>query len=378
LAEAEIDLDPFTEDTNSNSSAAEGQSHGTGSSSVGEATMSNRPGMAEVLREETAKDGTRILTVSNPASLQQEPLPAIHSTQLVSLPSQLTRPASLPSLSPTQTGTAFVLSQETSKPIVKSTTGVGVLPHSISSSVKTSSQPNVLPIAVSVEPSPNVITFKLEDLTSQRLAAEQDNLDGNLDYHGGDLDDSLGSQTDSVASNLNEDFSSANVPGIESSENQGTDMNSLVRHSKRKRKHPSGMDEQSSPSNWTKSAASLLNKLIRFRGSAREKAEIDAAQWFNYPVDPADAPDYYTVIHNPMDFSTMKKKLEGGQYTSFEEFQADVELIRSNCLQYNREGTKVRRDCEEVMAFYRSELAKLQAEKQALLLNSTPPKKTKE
>ena len=52
------------------------------------------------------------------------------------------------------------------------------------------------------------------------------------------------------------------VTGIESSENQGTDMNSLVRHSKRKRKHPSGMDEQSSPSNWTKSAARLVLKIL--------------------------------------------------------------------------------------------------------------------
>ena len=34
--------------------------------------------------------------------------------------------------------------------------------------------PSVIPIAVSVEPTPSVITFKLDELTSQRMGADED------------------------------------------------------------------------------------------------------------------------------------------------------------------------------------------------------------
>lgn len=30
----------------------------------------------------------------------------------------------------------------------------------------------------------------------------------------------------------------------------------------------------------------------------------------SFAVDPEDAPDYYSIIKNPMDFGTIKKKLE--------------------------------------------------------------------
>ncbi|KAF2310232.1 hypothetical protein GH714_007329 [Hevea brasiliensis] len=60
---------------------------------------------------------------------------------------------------------------------------------------------------------------------------------------------------------------------------------------------------------------------------------------FSEPVDPEELPDYHDIIEHPMDFSTVRKKLDGGAYASLEQFEKDVFLICSNAMQYNSPDT---------------------------------------
>lgn len=64
---------------------------------------------------------------------------------------------------------------------------------------------------------------------------------------------------------------------------------------------------------------------------------------FNTPVDPVDLgiPDYFEKITHPMDFSTVQKKFEAGQYATIDEFAADVRLVFTNCLTYNLPGSEI-------------------------------------
>ena len=49
-----------------------------------------------------------------------------------------------------------------------------------------------------------------------------------------------------------------------------------------------------------------------------------AARWFLQPVTPEEAPDYEEYVSSPMDYGTIKARLEAGQYASPEDFAADV------------------------------------------------------
>ncbi|KAG5542754.1 hypothetical protein RHGRI_015763 [Rhododendron griersonianum] len=97
---------------------------------------------------------------------------------------------------------------------------------------------------------------------------------------------------------------------------------------------------------------------------------------FSEPVDPNELPDYHEIIEHPMDFGTVRKKLDKGRYSNLEEFEdftvlatmttsfvhrnmglgvstltkktldtdamrnmADVFLICSNAMQYNSPNT---------------------------------------
>jgi len=66
------------------------------------------------------------------------------------------------------------------------------------------------------------------------------------------------------------------------------------------------------------------------------------SQIFLEPVDPQQFPDYHKFIHNPMDLSTIKKKLEKNKYQTIEDFRSDVSLIFSNCNIYNPPGSWAR------------------------------------
>jgi hypothetical protein len=61
------------------------------------------------------------------------------------------------------------------------------------------------------------------------------------------------------------------------------------------------------------------------------------ADWFSRPVNPEldNAPDYLTVIHEPMDMGTVKRRLEAGFYQDMAGFVYDMELIWRNAMAYN-------------------------------------------
>ena len=60
---------------------------------------------------------------------------------------------------------------------------------------------------------------------------------------------------------------------------------------------------------------------------------------FRQPVSKDDVADYYDVIKEPMDLSTMEQKLEAEQYQTPEDFVKDARLIYDNCRKYNGETT---------------------------------------
>jgi len=69
--------------------------------------------------------------------------------------------------------------------------------------------------------------------------------------------------------------------------------------------------------------------------------KVKEAWIFHKPVDPEelDIPDYYDVITRPMDFSTIKNKLNSNQYKGgLSEFIEDINLTFDNCLRYNVEN----------------------------------------
>lgn len=53
-------------------------------------------------------------------------------------------------------------------------------------------------------------------------------------------------------------------------------------------------------------------------------------------VNKRDVPTYYNVIINPMDLSTMTKKLKSLSYWSKIDFFDDIRLIHSNCYLFNQ------------------------------------------
>jgi len=74
--------------------------------------------------------------------------------------------------------------------------------------------------------------------------------------------------------------------------------------------------------------------------------QIMSHRWagpFNIPVDPValNIPDYFLIIKHPMDFGTVKSKLESGQYEDVNDFCADMNLVFSNACTYNRPGSDV-------------------------------------
>ncbi len=78
---------------------------------------------------------------------------------------------------------------------------------------------------------------------------------------------------------------------------------------------------------WDKVARRLLSNLKK----------SPHARNFQEPVDPKrdNAPNYHSVIQEPMDLSTVKQRLITNYYHRMQEFLDDLVLIFENCVRYH-------------------------------------------
>lgn len=73
------------------------------------------------------------------------------------------------------------------------------------------------------------------------------------------------------------------------------------------------------------------------------KKHQDISYPFLLPVDPValGCPEYFDVIKEPMDLSTIQDKLTRNMYENADEFHADVKLMFNNCYRFNPANTPV-------------------------------------
>eukprot|EP00914_Ancora_sagittata_P008560 GHVO01016670.1.p1 GENE.GHVO01016670.1~~GHVO01016670.1.p1 ORF type:complete len:1987 (+),score=318.01 GHVO01016670.1:433-5961(+) len=80
------------------------------------------------------------------------------------------------------------------------------------------------------------------------------------------------------------------------------------------------------------------------------------AALFIEAVDPAYAPDYYTLIKHPMWLKHIYEKVKSRQYESYETWKSDVFLVFRNCRLYNKQDSPIIQDCERVQSSFYSML----------------------
>ncbi|KAJ2827115.1 hypothetical protein IWW50_002048 [Coemansia erecta] len=87
---------------------------------------------------------------------------------------------------------------------------------------------------------------------------------------------------------------------------------------------------------------------------------------FVRPVAEAEAPDYFEIVKQPMDFGTMRERVAAGGYVSVDDFERDLLLVVANCMKYNQPNTyyfqlaaRVKRHIERLVGAVRQEVGRL-------------------
>ncbi|KAL7746639.1 hypothetical protein RI367_008039 [Sorochytrium milnesiophthora] len=101
-----------------------------------------------------------------------------------------------------------------------------------------------------------------------------------------------------------------------------------------------------------------LNIKNRLRDILRTVAIKPFSAAFLHPVDPIalGIPHYRTIIKEPMDIATIRRKLETDQYSSAKEFDRDFVLMLENCFTFNPPDDIVYLNGKELEAFYHAQM----------------------
>jgi hypothetical protein len=98
---------------------------------------------------------------------------------------------------------------------------------------------------------------------------------------------------------------------------------------------------------------------------------MDLCRPFREKVDPIrdGAPGYNEVIKNPMDLGTVKKLLTANEFKHITEWSRAVNLIWSNAMAYNQQGTLIQLIAQEMEMWFRRNFENLPRNKDEEWMN---------
>lgn len=114
-----------------------------------------------------------------------------------------------------------------------------------------------------------------------------------------------------------------------------------------------------------RSAIQIPNNQLKYCTTMLRQLKKDKnAPPFMYPVDPVylGIPTYYAIITDPMDLSTVEKRLLSGAYSTANEFLEDLRKIFRNCYRFNGEQAPVSGMARQLEALFSKLANKMPAE----------------
>ena len=86
---------------------------------------------------------------------------------------------------------------------------------------------------------------------------------------------------------------------------------------------------------WPVFPRTVVSKVLKTMLDDVIKNDEEKGGLFSVPVPIDQFPEYYEVVKRPMDYGTMRRKLENKEYRSAQALQKDFLLVMQNCLQFN-------------------------------------------
>ncbi|EHH50073.1 hypothetical protein EGM_00839, partial [Macaca fascicularis] len=119
----------------------------------------------------------------------------------------------------------------------------------------------------------------------------------------------------------------------------------------------------------TKKNGRLTNQLQYLQKVVLKDLWKHSFSWpFQRPVDAVKLklPDYYTIIKNPMDLNTIKKRLENKYYVKASECIEDFNTMFSNCYLYNKPGDDIVLMAQALEKLFVQKLSQMPQEEQVV------------
>lgn len=111
-------------------------------------------------------------------------------------------------------------------------------------------------------------------------------------------------------------------------------------------------------------SAAVASLWLRLEKQLTRLMESDNRGFFSSPVDAVklNLPHYHQVIKRPMDFGTVQRKRELGEYADIAAMGEDIQLVFANAIRFNPTGDLVRMEAERLQALFQPKFDQLMDE----------------